>query len=251
MIHAVRQRLTDRSAAMLLTLEGRLSQLMTAWLLLVVAACGLRVATSPLEGAPGAETLLSYLALAAAPIASMLVALRWFGKVPGEAPSSDRGWNHVGLVAARRHPLYGPGGLMVALLVGMLINVPVRAAEYFAALPALSGHVPAWLATLHLAMTADVVLFTSLYAVAFVAALRRAPLFPKLLCAIWAADLVMQVGVASAVAKQGDLPPAVGAALHQLLDGNVLKVLVSIALWLPYLILSTRVNITYRHRLPI
>ena len=28
------------------------------------------------------------------------------------------------------------------------------------------------------------------------------------------------------------------------------KVLISMALWLPYLLLSTRVNVTYRHRVP-
>jgi hypothetical protein len=35
-----------------------------------------------------------------------------------------------------------------------------------------------------------------------------------------------------------------------MLTGNVKKVLISMALWLPYLLLSTRVNVTYRHRVP-
>jgi hypothetical protein len=42
----------------------------------------------------------------------------------------------------------------------------------------------------------------------------------------------------------------VASALHTLLEGNVKKVLISMALWLPYLLLSTRVNVTYRHRVP-
>jgi len=42
----------------------------------------------------------------------------------------------------------------------------------------------------------------------------------------------------------------VASALHSLLDGNVKKVLISMGLWLPYLLLSTRVNVTYRHRVP-
>jgi hypothetical protein len=42
----------------------------------------------------------------------------------------------------------------------------------------------------------------------------------------------------------------VAEALHALLEGNVKKVLISMALWLPYLLLSTRVNVTYRHRVP-
>jgi hypothetical protein len=42
----------------------------------------------------------------------------------------------------------------------------------------------------------------------------------------------------------------VAAALTALLTGNVKKVLISIAVWLPYLLLSARVNVTYRHRVP-
>ena len=96
---------------------------------------------------------------------------------------------------------------MVSLLVGMLLNVPVRALEYLAAMPALAGSVPAWLSTLHVVMTLDVVLLTSLYTIAFVAALRRVPLFPRLLVAIWAIDIVMQLGIATAVAGTDGLPP--------------------------------------------
>ena len=47
-----------------------------------------------------------------------------------------------------------------------------------------------------------------------------------------------------------DLPATVADALHSLLDGNVKKVLISVCLWLPYLLLSTRVNVTFRHRVP-
>ena len=99
-------------------------------------------------------------------------------------------------------------------------------------------------------MTLDVVLLTSLYAIAFVAALRRVPLFPRLLAAIWLLDLAMQFVTARMMATMSDLPPDVGVALQPLLEGNVKKVLISIALWLPYLLLSKRVNITFRHRVP-
>ena len=95
---------------------------------------------------------------------------------------------------------------MVSLLVGMLINVPVRAAEYLTAMPALSGHVPPWLSTLHMVMTLDVVLLSSLYTIAFVAALRRVPLFPRLLAAIWVVDLVMQLSIAKVTVAVGGLP---------------------------------------------
>jgi hypothetical protein len=42
----------------------------------------------------------------------------------------------------------------------------------------------------------------------------------------------------------------VANAVHTLLIGNVKKVLISIGLWLPYLLLSTRVNVTFRQRVP-
>jgi hypothetical protein len=139
---------------------------------------------------------------------------------------------------------------MVSLLVGMMLNVPIRAAEYLAAMPPVPNGAPAWLSALHFAMTFDVVLFGSLYMIAFVAALRRVPLFPRLLVAIWIGDLAAQLFTAELVTRAGDLPPAVASALHSMLEGNVKKVLISVALWLPYLLLSTRVNVTYRSRVP-
>jgi len=39
------------------------------------------------------------------------------------------------------------------------------------------------------------------------------------------------------------LPP-----LQALVEGNMTKVAISALIWLPYLLLSERVNITYRHR---
>jgi hypothetical protein len=63
-------------------------------------------------------------------------------------------------------------------------------------------------------------------------------------------DLFIQLLTAQLVVRTTGLPPAVAGALHELLDGNVTKVLISAGLWLPYLLLSTRVNVTFRHRLP-
>jgi hypothetical protein len=189
-----------------------------------------------------------------APFASTLLALRWFRGDDQPQPATRLArfgrWRSVGSGEARAHPHYGASGFMVSLLVGMMLNVPVRAAEYLAAMPPLPALAPTWLSTLHFAMTFDVVLFGSLYMVAFVAALRRAPLFPRLLVAIWIGDLAMQLLTAKMVTAAGGLPPAVASALHTLLEGNVKKVLISMALWLPYLLLSTRVNVTYRHRVP-
>jgi len=64
-------------------------------------------------------------------------------------------------------------------------------------------------------------------------------------------DLAMQLVTARLVVEAGGVPPAVANALLHLLDGNVKKVLISMALWLPYLLLSRRVNVTYRHRVPV
>ena len=117
-------------------------------------------------------------------------------------------------------------------------------------MPAISGPVPEWLSVLRATMTLDVVLMSSLYAIAFVAALRRVPLFPRLLVAIWGLDLAMQLLTAQLVARAPGLPASVASALYELLDGNVVKVLISAGLWLPYLMLSRRVNVTFRHRIP-
>ena len=255
MLAGYQSRLRARAAGILLSLEGRLDRIMQAWLLVAGLACAARIATSPVRGPLDTGTFGPYILLIVAPFASMVLALRWFAegeRLPQPQMRLARvgKWCSIGLERASQQPLYGANGIMVSLLIGMLINVPVRAAEYLAAMPALSGPVPAWLSTLHMLMTMDVVIFTSLYTVAFVAALRRLPLFPRLLAAIWICDLTMQIVTAEIVAGTPGLPVKVAEALHALLEGNVKKTLISVALWLPYLLLSRRVNVTYRHRIP-
>lgn len=244
-----------RSAAVLLSLESRLDRIMQGWLLLGGIACAIRIATSPANGAVGVQSLLPYALLIIAPFASMVLALRWFAHADEMAQPTTRlaivgQWRLVDREEAQRHPLFGTGGIMVSLLIGILLNVPIRAAEYLVVMPALSGSVPSWLSMLQTLMTIDVVLMSSLYTVAFVAALRRVPLFPRLLVTVWLFDILMQVAIAEFMGAGGGLPTAVAAGLHGLLDGNVTKVLISIGLWLPYLLLSTRVNVTYRSRVP-
>ena len=242
-----------RSVALLVSLEGRLDRIMQGWLMFAGLACAVRIATSPANGSVGLPSLLPYLTLLIAPFASMVLALRWFAQGDSMPQPDTRlavvgRWRPVEADEARRHPLYGPTGIMFSLLIGTLLNIPVRAAEYLTVMPALSGAVPSWLSLLHLLMTIDVVVLCSLYAIAFVAALRRVPLFPRLLVAVWGIDLVMQLATRGFMDAAGGLPPTVAGALHDLLDGNVTKVLISMALWLPYLLLSRRVNVTYRRR---
>ena len=255
MFEILKQKMHARSDAILLTLEDRLDRILIGWLLVAGFASALRLALNPIGGPIGLEGILPYLLLIVAPFASTLLALRWFADGDRHAQPTTRlavvgRWKTVDRATATANPLYGVNGIMVSLLVGMMLNVPFRALEYWAALPAISGNVPVWLSTLHMAMTFDVVLFSSLYMIAFVAALRRVPLFPRLLAAIWICDVATQLVIAKIVASSVGLPPAVAEALHGLLEGNSKKVLISIGLWLPYLLLSRRVNVTYRHRIP-
>lgn len=252
MFERLTDRMTARSTALLVKLDDRLLKILSWWLLVAGLLTASRIAFTP--QAVTASNITAYSLLVLAPIASTLLALRWFARgdelpQPVVRSAMIGRWRSVPRAEARRHALYGAGGIMVSLLVGMMLNVPVRAAEYLAAMPPLPAEAPRWLSVMHLALTFDVVLFSSLYMVAFVAALRRVPLFPRLLLAIWMADLSMQLVIAKMVASTGDLPVPVASALHILLDGNVKKVLVSMALWLPYLILSRRVNVTFRHRI--
>lgn len=247
------QRLNAKSTALLTSIEGGLRPIMTTWFAVALIGCAIRIASSPLQVAPDPSTFMPYLFLVSAPLLSMGMALTWL-RAGDELPQPARRlaiagrWRNVELAEARLHPLYGSNGIMVSLLVGILLNVPARSLEYLAAMPALAGQVPEWLSTLRLMMTLDVVLLSGLYTIAFVAALRRVPLFPRLLVAIWAIDIAMQLGIAQAVAGTKGLPIPVADALHTLLDGNVKKVLISVGLWLPYLLLSKRVNVTFRHR---
>ena len=250
-------RMRNKSAALLLTLEHKLDRIMQAWLLIAGLASALRIANTPPSAAAGGvlPVVAPYILLILAPFASAVLALRWFHNGHLQPQPNTRlavvgRWRKVSAEEASAHRLYGTSGIMVSLLVGILLNVPVRAGEYMVAMPPVAGDVPAWLSSLHLTMTFDVVLFTSLYAIAFIAALRKVPLFPRLLAAIWIADVTMQLVTAKLVAGAGDVPPKVAEALHHLLYGNVEKVLISVAVWLPYLLLSRRVNVTYRQRIP-
>ena len=256
MLDQMSHRMRNRSAALLLAIDTRLHGILKYWLLVAGLLAALRIAlSSGSAGADALSTFASYMLVVVAPFVSTVLALHWFRDGDRHAQPVFRlaqlgRWTNVSRAEATRHALYGTSGIMVSLLVGIMLNVPVRALEYLAAMPPLPQGAPAWASALHFAMTFDTVLFGSLYMIAFVAALRRVPLFPRLLAAIWIGDLTMQLFTAELVTRAGGLPPQVATALHGLLDGNVKKVLISVALWLPYLLMSKRVNVTYRHRVP-
>lgn len=254
---AIRQRVEGRlrakAAAVRLKLETKLDRILQAWLLCAGLACAARIAFSPRDDPMTPEGLLPYILLILAPFASIVLALRWFSDGDRQPQPSFRfarvgRWRQLTNEEAAAHPLYGSGGIMVSLAVGMLLNIPFRALEYLGAMPALSGDVPLWLSILHGMMTLDVILMSSLYAIAFVAAIRHVPLFPRLLVAVWALDLTIQIATRQMVEAAPGLPSEVAAALDTLTDGNVQKVLISMLIWAPYLLLSKRVNVTFRRR---
>jgi hypothetical protein len=252
----VSQKLHAKSTVLLYSIEKRLESILIGWLLVAGLCCAARIAVSPLpHGAlPAIAGVAPYLLIVTAPFISAMLALRWFVAGADQLQPATRlavvgKWRNVSKAEARNHALYGTTGIMVSLMIGMLLNVPVRVLEYLAAMPPMGPVTPHWLGSLRFAMTLDVVLFTSLYTVAFVAALRRVPLFPRLLFAIWLGDLAMQL-VTAKMAVAAHLPDGVAIALKGLLEGNVKKVLISVTIWLPYLLLSKRVNVTYRSRVP-
>ena len=58
------------------------------------------------------------------------------------------------------------------------------------------------------------------------------------------------LGIGSQLRNVAYLPGPVGVSLADMLEGNLKKVLISVAIWLPCLLLSRRVNLTYRLRVP-
>ncbi len=252
-------RLYRKSIAAVATLESSLPRIMLCWVAFVTLAGVLRTvfAVSPIDsGASFLQTILPYILLGGAPIAAYLVADQVFPRgalmqQPEIRLARYGKWRPVNVLAARAHPMFGPTGMMASLLIGMLLNVPVRSLEFLAAVPAMNGNAPLWGQVLFAAMSADVVMMNFLYVVCFVAALRCAPWFPRLLLVVWGLDISAQLTMAHVLGTTEGLPHGVGLALGSLLEGNLQKVMISMALWLPYLILSDRVNLTYRGRLAV
>ena len=248
-----------RSVMFTQQLEDGFPRLMLWWTILASFACGLRMAfaATPVAGAGGhVAQLLPYVLVVGAPVVSLMLALRWFPSgtdfaQPGTRLALWGRWRTIAPADARSMRSYGAAGLMASLLLGMLINVPMRMLEFLAAIPALGESPPEWFRLLFGLMLSDVVLFSSLYVIASVAALRHVPLFPRLLVTIWGLDLLMQMGIANIMANFARLPPPVAHSLDGLLEGNLKKILISATIWCPYLLLSRRVNLTYRCRVPL
>lgn len=255
-MHGAGKRLGDRSRGFVRAIQRRIETLIPLWLLLFGVAAAVRVvlAAGPSRSANDlVQPILLYGLIALAPIAAYRITMAAFPSNLLPEIASIRlafygRWRRLDPLAARAHPAFGPFGFMASLLLGMLLNVPVRSFEFLLAVPAMSQHGPAWATTLFHMMAFDVIAMNFLYAACFVVALRSNPLFPRMLLFAWLMDLLLQVAIAHRVADAPGLPAPVAAALGELLNGNVTKVLISMAIWIPYLLLSERVNVTYRSR---
>jgi len=252
-------KLEARSRSLVAMLNLRMEGIIVGWIAVVVALGLIKVALAS-QGrfglVPFLVTLLPYLLIAAAPIvgyrvtsgsfpsglisAQPLVRLCWYGT-----------WRKVDPLTARQSPGFGPSGFMASLLVGILLNVPLRSFEFMLAMPAIPPSAPIWATHLMIAMTVDVVVMNFFYMVCFVMALRSVPLFPRLLLFAWVVDVAMQFAIAHYAISAPGLPAGVAGGLQNLLDGNLKKVMISAFVWLPYLILSDRVNLTFRQRVRV
>lgn len=159
-------------------------------------------------------------------------------------------WRRVGAIERRALEAYGTAGLLSMLLGGLLLNIPVRAFEFLTAMPTPLIHAPAWYLMLYSLMLTDLMLLSTCYATLVGLAIRHVPAFPKLLLATWLLDILMQIAIGAITTSFVNMPQAVEAQLGALLTGNIKKVAISMAIWLPYLVLSPRINLTFRHRLP-
>jgi hypothetical protein len=225
---------------------------MVAVMLLTIPAVLFSV-TPAHNAAELAALILPYLMIAIAPVAGLWLALRAFPSGLLAPPTRYHlarygHWQPVSTGEAQDRREFGPAGFMASLLIGLLLNVVLRGAEFLMAVPALSQRAPDWGQSLFHLMAADVAVMGFFYMVCFVMALRTVPYFPKMLLFAWCLDVLMQLLIARQIGPMAGLPASVGTSLNDLLEGNITKILISAFVWLPYLILSDRVNITYRRR---
>lgn len=251
------RRLGERSKSLVMFLDLRMEALITAWVGVTVLIALAKVSAAPVpprDGLQAAVLMLPYLLVALAPIAGFRLASGSFPRGLLSAQPAIRlcrygTWRQVDEAEARGNPGFGPSGFMASLLLGILLNVPVRSLEFFSSVPAIGLGAPFWAQKILLMMTLDAIVMNFCYMVCFVLALRSAPLFPRMLVFAWLVDVLLQLVIAREVAAAPHLPAKVAEAMSMLLDGNVHKVLISAAVWLPYLILSERVNVTFRRRI--
>lgn len=251
--------LYQRSLAIPPFFNRRMGWIAGAWIIVAGSAAALRMAApaSPVHKLWDAlPMLVLYSAIIIAPIAGYLIASSIFSGDRARHPlmfhfSFVGKWQRISPDQAKAHPLFGPAGFMASLLIGLILNVAVRSGEYFVAVPGMSMHTPDWAMTLFIFMSLDLIVMNFFYMIALVMALRNIPLFPRMMLLVWLTDIAMQLVITDQISRVGSLPVEVTAPLVTLLEGNLIKVAISIVIWMPYMLLSERVNVTYRSRIPV
>ena len=248
------RRILRKSVALTAWLDNHLKLLAAVWLVIILPILSLKIAASPVPLSSVQDVVqicLPYIGVVLTPIFGILIGHAAFLNLrdqPGYRFAWAGRWRAIGRAEAESHPLYGPVGLMTSLMVGMMVGVAVRTAQFVFTVPALNMHAPDWGYTLFLAMSIQLAAVNFFYMVCLIMALKAVPLFPRMLIYVWAVDVMSQVAIAHAVTDVG-LPAQVAGPLAVVLTGNIKTVGLSAILWLPYLMLSDRVNVTFRHRI--
>lgn len=258
MFHTVGQRLFSQSLRFVAPLEDKARSLLLGWTIAVALLCFLRISSpaTPVSSLSEALVLLvPHMLILSSPFFAYWAANALFPRGTDFAQPEIRlarlgKWHRLNALSVREHPAFGPVGIMASLLLGMLLNVPVRTAEFMAAVPAMTGSAPLWGQMIYFAMATDLIAMNFLYTLCFFMALRGNPFFPRMLLLTWGLDVASQVLVAHYVSGAPFLPAGVAASIAPLLESNLKKAAISIVIWLPYLLLSERVNVTYRWRQP-
>ncbi|MEI4507294.1 DUF2569 domain-containing protein [Sphingopyxis sp. CCNWLW253] len=257
-IRTIRERLLRQSIRFVAPLEGKVRALLLGWTIVVASICLARILfpASPAHGLSSMLILLvPHMLILASPFFAYWTANALFPRGTDFAQPEIRlarigNWRPLDALAARDHSAFGPVGVMASLLLGMLLNIPIRTAEFMAGVPAMTGSAPIWGQMIYFAMATDLIVMNFLYTLCFFMALRRMPFFPRMLLLAWGVDVASQVVIAQYVSGAPNLPAQVAAAIAPLLESNLTKAFISIIVWMPYLILSERVNVTYRWRQP-
>jgi hypothetical protein len=257
LVRAVARWFHHRSRELVAFLDIRMETLIDGWIgvTVLLGLAKIALASPSVTGILDAlVTLLPYLLIAFAPIAGYRLTAGSFPRGQISAQPAVRlcrygTWHRLDPLSARQNAAFGPTGFVASLAAGILLNVPFRSFEFILSIPAIPPDAPGWAHGLMAVMTLDVVVMNFFYMVCFVMALRSVPLFPRMLLFAWGMDLSMQFAIVHYAGAAQDMPPTVVHALQGVLLGNIKKVLISALVWLPYLILSDRVNITFRQRM--
>lgn len=229
------------------------NRIIATWVLLLGAIAVLKAANPvnpPHNAAESIALLLPFLIVAAAPVLGYRIgtwlfasceqpALRlaiygnWRDATPEELDKGKKGWRSFA---------------WFSLVSGILLNVPFRAFEYLASIPAVTSNDPLWAHVLQRAFTMDCAVACFAYAMCFAAAVQRSPLFARALVTAWLIDIALQAMIAVQVGQAAGIPTYLLEPMNALLAVNLKKVAISISIWLPYLLISDNLNLLLRKR---